>query len=134
MITGGFRRGYRKKMNLLKIFRFPNFIQYFPDFSQRFPDFLLTKFFKVRKCEYCGSLNPRLDFFLRYGCLKYALEIAVFTGKNRNRFLIATNTVNLDVGSVTPMRVKIQGQRFFSHCWIWNNFMHNSKQRFISRI
>ena len=47
-------------MNLLKISRFPYFIQYFPDFSQRFPDFPLTKFFKVRKCERCGSLNPRL--------------------------------------------------------------------------
>ena len=33
--------------------RFPDFIQYFPDFS-------LTKFFKVRKCERCGSLNPHL--------------------------------------------------------------------------
>ena len=35
------RRGYRKKMNPLKISRFPDFIQYFPDFSQRFPDFSL---------------------------------------------------------------------------------------------
>ena len=33
--------------------RLPDFIQYFPDFS-------LTKFFKVRKCERCGSLNPHL--------------------------------------------------------------------------
>ena len=49
-------------MNLFKISWFPDFIQYFPDFSQRFPDFSLTKFFKVRKCERCGSLNPRLDF------------------------------------------------------------------------
>ena len=47
-------------MNLLKIFRFPDFIQYFPDFLQRFPDFSQTKFFKVRKCERRGSLNPRL--------------------------------------------------------------------------
>ena len=46
-------RGYRKKINLLKI-------SHFPDFSQRFPDFSLTKFFKVRKCGRCGSLNPRL--------------------------------------------------------------------------
>ena len=38
-----------KKMNLLKISRFPDFVQYSPDFS-------LTKFFKVRKCERCGSL------------------------------------------------------------------------------
>ena len=44
-----------KKMKLLKIFRFTDFIQYFPDF-------LLTKFFKVRKCERCGSLNPCLSF------------------------------------------------------------------------
>ena len=42
-------------MKLLKIFRFTDFIQYFPDF-------LLTKFFKVRKCERCGSLNPCLSF------------------------------------------------------------------------
>ena len=49
-------------MNLLKISRFPDFIQYFPDFSQRFPDFLPTKFFEVHKCERCGSLNPRLGF------------------------------------------------------------------------
>ena len=55
-----FRRGYKKKMNLLKISRFPDFIQHLPDFSQRFPDFSLTKFFKVCKCERCGSLNPRL--------------------------------------------------------------------------
>ena len=55
------RRGYRKKMNLLKISRFPDFIQYFPDFSQCFPNFLLTKFFKVLKCKRCGSLNPRLS-------------------------------------------------------------------------
>ena len=27
------RGGYRKKINLLKISRFPNFVQYFPDFS-----------------------------------------------------------------------------------------------------
>ena len=32
------RRGYRKKMNLLKIFWFPDFIQHLPDFSQCFPD------------------------------------------------------------------------------------------------
>ena len=44
-------------MSLLKISRFP-------DFSQRFPDFSLTKFFKVRKCERCGSLNPRLYLYL----------------------------------------------------------------------
>ena len=49
-----YRRGYRKKMNLLKISRFPDFIQYFLDFS-------LTKFVKVRKCERFGSLNPRLE-------------------------------------------------------------------------
>ena len=55
------RRGYRKEMNLLKISRFLDFIQNFPDFSQRFPDFSLTKFFNVRKCERCGSLNPRLS-------------------------------------------------------------------------
>ena len=48
-------RGYRKKMSLLKISRFPDFIRRFPDFLQRFPDF-----FKVRKYERCGSLNPRL--------------------------------------------------------------------------
>ena len=54
------RRRYRKKMNLFKIFRFPDFIQCLPDFSQRFPDFSLTTFFKVRKSERCGSLNPRL--------------------------------------------------------------------------
>ena len=48
---------------------FPRFSQRFPDFSQRFPDFSLTKFFKVRKCERCGSLNPYLEqhdvFFTR---------------------------------------------------------------------
>ena len=44
-----------KKINLLKIFRFPDFIQCLPDFS-------LTKFFKVRKCERCGNLNQRLIF------------------------------------------------------------------------
>ena len=43
-----------KKMNILKIPRFLDFIQCFPDFS-------LTKFFKVRKYERCGSLNPHLD-------------------------------------------------------------------------
>ena len=46
------RRGYRKKMNLLEISRFPDFIQCFPDFS-------LTKFFKVS--ERCGTLNPCLN-------------------------------------------------------------------------
>ena len=60
------RRRYRKKMNLLKFSRFPDFVQYLPDFSQCFPDFSLTKFFKVRKCERCDSLNPRLfsHFFI----------------------------------------------------------------------
>ena len=29
--------------------------------SSKFPGFSLTKFFKVRKCERWGSLNPRLD-------------------------------------------------------------------------
>ena len=43
-----------KKMNL------PDFIQCLPDFSPRFLDFSLKSFFKVRKCERCGSLNPRL--------------------------------------------------------------------------
>ena len=46
-----------------KISRFPDFIQYFPDFSQPSPDFSLTKFFKVRDCERCGSLNPRLWYY-----------------------------------------------------------------------
>ena len=49
-------------MNLLKISWFPDFIQYLPIFPQRFPDFSLTKFFKVRKCERCDSLNPRLNY------------------------------------------------------------------------
>ena len=31
-------------------------------FNQYFPDFSQTKFFKVCKCERCGSLNPRLKF------------------------------------------------------------------------
>ena len=52
-------------MNLFKISRFPHFIQCLSDFSQRFPDFSLSKFFKVRKCERCGSLNLRLlDLFV----------------------------------------------------------------------
>ena len=65
------RRGYMT--NLPKISRFPDFIQYFSvfsqrclDFSQRFPDFSLTKFFKVRKCERCGSLNPRMGKVMLY--------------------------------------------------------------------
>ena len=36
------------------------FYPIFPRFLQRLPDFSLTKFFKVRNCERCGSLNPRL--------------------------------------------------------------------------
>ena len=44
-------------MNLLKMSRFP-------DFSKRFPDFSQTEFLKVRKCERCGSLNPRLGKYL----------------------------------------------------------------------
>ena len=60
------RRGYRKKMNLLKISRFPDFIQCLPDFSQRFLDFSLKSFFKVRKCERCGSLNPRLTLVAEF--------------------------------------------------------------------
>ena len=56
-------------MNLLKISQFPGFIQCFPDISQRFPDlfttfprkFTLSKFFKVRKWERCGSVNPHLN-------------------------------------------------------------------------
>ena len=92
-----YRRGYRKKMNLLKISRLPDFIQCFTDFSQRFPDFSLTKLFKVRKCERCGSLNPRLNWtklnpwliflfffwrmnklvcFLLFGCLAVTLTTA----------------------------------------------------------
>ena len=61
----------QEKMNLLKISSFPDFIrclphfsQYFPDISQRFPDFSLTKFFKVRKGERYGSLNPRMGYYL----------------------------------------------------------------------
>ena len=56
-----FRRRYKKRWTSSK---FPDFIQCFPDFSQRFPDFSLTKFFKVRKCERCGSLNLRLFRFI----------------------------------------------------------------------
>ena len=44
--------------------KFPGFIQYLPDFLQHFPDFSQTKFFKVRKCERCGSLNPSLELYL----------------------------------------------------------------------
>ena len=55
------RRGYRKKMDLLKISRFPDFTQCLPDSSQRFLDLSLTKLFKVCKCVCCGSLNPRLS-------------------------------------------------------------------------
>ena len=33
-----------------------------PDFSQRFPDFSLTKFFKVRKCEFL-QLNVYIFWF-----------------------------------------------------------------------
>ena len=58
------RRGYMT--NLPKISRFPDFIQYFSVFSQRCLDFSLTKFFKVRKCERCGSLNPRLGKVMLY--------------------------------------------------------------------
>ena len=36
------RRGYRKKMNLLKISQFPDFIQCLLDFSQYFPDIIIT--------------------------------------------------------------------------------------------
>ena len=62
-------------MNLLKISRFPDFIQFFPDFSQRFPDFSLTKFFKVRKCERCGSLNPRLHLCILLATSTQIVEI-----------------------------------------------------------
>ena len=56
----GFQAQIQKKNEPLQNFRFPDFIQCLPDFSQRFPDFSLTTFFKVRKSERCGSLNPRL--------------------------------------------------------------------------
>ena len=47
----------------------------FSRFSQRFPDFLLTKFFKVRKCKRCGSLNPRLRSTKNDRILKRAIRI-----------------------------------------------------------
>ena len=42
-------------------FPLSRFYPMLPRFSQRFPDFSLTKLFKVRKCERCSSLNPRLS-------------------------------------------------------------------------
>ena len=48
------RRGYRKN------FPVSRFHPMFPRFFTTFPRFSLTKFFKVCKCERCGSLNPRL--------------------------------------------------------------------------
>ena len=64
-----------KKMNILKISRFSDFIQCFPDFSQRFPDFSLIKFFEVRKCERCGSLNPRLLYFRECSGLRFVVRL-----------------------------------------------------------
>ena len=49
-----------KKWTFSKLPGFPIIHNISPTFSQRFPDFSLTKFFKVRKCKRCGSLNPRL--------------------------------------------------------------------------
>ena len=51
------RRGYRQKNKPPQNFSVSRFYQIY---IQSFPDFSLTKFFKVRKCERCGSLNPRL--------------------------------------------------------------------------
>ena len=50
----------RKKWTSSKFPGFPVLSNIFPIFPQRFPDFSLTKFFKVHKCERCGSLNPCL--------------------------------------------------------------------------
>ena len=58
-------------MNLLKISRFPDFIQCLPDFS-------LRKLFKVRRCERCGSLNP---------CLNYC---TIFTSFHRINFILTS--------------------------------------------
>ena len=49
-------------MNLLKISRFyPIFPRFFTTFPRKCT---FSKFFKVRKCERCGSLNPLLVYIV----------------------------------------------------------------------
>ena len=61
------RRGYRKKNEPPYNFPVSRFYPIFPDFLQPSPDFSPTKIFKVRKCERCGSLNPRLPLVTSLG-------------------------------------------------------------------
>ena len=82
-------RGYRKKMNLLTISRFPDFIQCFPDFSQRFPESaLLVNLSRFRKCERCGSLNPRLKVCCPCTCIHRDSDGMIFK-KNTYLWLLA---------------------------------------------
>ena len=82
-------------MNLLKISHFPDFIQYFPDCSQRFPDFSLTKFFKVRKCERCGSLNPRLSILAIQFVVFINIEIFLLSSVSIFRNCIPWNSIKI---------------------------------------
>ena len=50
------RRGYKKKMNILKISRFPDFIQCFPDFSQPFSRFFTNKIFQGSQVRIRGCI------------------------------------------------------------------------------
>ena len=68
------RRGYRKKMNLLKISRLPDFIQCLPDLSQRFPDFSLKFFSRFASAN--ASLNPRLvSVIMVVRCMQFFLNV-----------------------------------------------------------
>ena len=93
-----FMRIQEKKMNLFKISRFPILSNVSPIFhnvssifhnvspiiSQCFPDFSLTKFFKVRKCERCGILNPRLSDELHYKVKAHAHSLLTKVGRLRS--------------------------------------------------
>ena len=82
-------------MNLLKISHFPDFIQYFLDCSQRFPDFSLTKFFKLRKCERCGSLNPRLSILAIQFVVFINIEIFLLSRVSIFRNCIPWNSIKI---------------------------------------
>ena len=105
-------------MNLFKISRFPDFIQYFPDFS-------LTKIFKVRKSERCGSLNPRL--YIGHYYFKNTISKQTQHNKTINCNLIKVfflNKILICSSSQLPRLIHVKTVEFLLHYLKGNTFVY----------
>ena len=81
-----------KKMNPVS-----RFYLIFPDFFTTFPWFFTnSKFFKVRKCERCGSLNPRLTLLYKpnYLTVRAALKSVAFFSVMKVHFNVWFSILN----------------------------------------